>query len=364
MNMADNWWQFRRDELLTLADRQSPLIVFNEEVLNEIFFDLLSMDAIDRLFYPLQINSHPKIVQKASDLGVGFRCVSFEETDMLNAKFPQHDPKQIVFCPPDALDRDSWRALDQGFQVVVNDLRASERRPDLFRGREFFIRGDMRPDPGGIGIAGTRVKGCYLYLERDAYLSSNLEGLISFLQQTLEYFPERFTFILGNDAPVEGPSEAGIIDIPRFEDCLKAILQACPQADIWAEVPVALLSSIGVLMTGVLETGEDAGIRYIRIDAKLKSPGYDVARGFAHRIVNLSRPNQGEARSITRIIGQDAGLGNTRDFSGVPAVVEEGDLLLFTQMGACACPMDLDNARHGDVPTYYLQARSMCPVKI
>ena len=239
---------------------------------------------------------------------------------------------------------------------MVNDLNAIEHRLDLFRGREVFIRGDMRPDPGVIGIWGTRVKGWYL--------SGNLDDPISFFHERLRYFPERFTLILGNDAAAGGRPETKIKNIPRFRDYLEAIRDACPQVDLWAEVPVALLSGIGVLMTRVLETGEDAGVRHIRINAKLKPLAGDVDRGFTHRVVNLSRPDQGETGAIVRIIGQDAGLGNARELSGVPAVIGEGDLLLFTQMGACACPMDLDNASHGDVPTHYLQARSMCPVKI
>lgn len=362
--MADNWWHFRRDELLTLAGRESPLIVFNEEVLNEIFFDLLSMDAIDRLFYPLYINSHPKILQKAFELGVGFSCVSFDETDVLQANFPQHNPQQTLFCPPDALGRDFRRALDRGFQVVMNDLNPVEQWPDLFRGREIFVRGDMRLDQGGIRITGTTVKGWYLCLKGGAHLSGNLDDTVSFLQKASRHFPERFTLILGNNASVGGHPETGGMDIPRFGDCVEAIRNACPQVDLWAEVPVALLSSIGILVARVVETGEDAGTRHIRINADINPPVYHVGRGFPHRVANLSRPDQGETRSMTRIIWEDAGSGSYTDLSGVPPVIEEGDLLLLTQMGARASSMDLDNAGHRGVPTHYLRARSMCPVKI
>jgi hypothetical protein len=41
LNMPNDWWQSRKDELLAVASQESPVYVYNEETLNEIFFGLL-----------------------------------------------------------------------------------------------------------------------------------------------------------------------------------------------------------------------------------------------------------------------------------------------------------------------------------
>jgi len=78
-----------------MSGQESPLYVFNEETLNEIFFDLLSIDAIDRLFYPVHANPHPKILRKGVEMGLGFRCISCDEMDGLSKAFPRLDPEHV-----------------------------------------------------------------------------------------------------------------------------------------------------------------------------------------------------------------------------------------------------------------------------
>ena len=55
--------------MLAMTGQGFPLYVFDEETLNEILFDLLSIDVIDCLFYPVHANPHPKILRKAVEQG-------------------------------------------------------------------------------------------------------------------------------------------------------------------------------------------------------------------------------------------------------------------------------------------------------
>jgi len=114
--METEWWQARRYELLAMADQGSSLYVFNEETLNEILFDLLSIDVMDRLLYPVHANPHPKILRKAVEQGVGFRCISCDEMDGLLRDFNGLDPGRILFFPVAAPSRDFARAFDRGVQ--------------------------------------------------------------------------------------------------------------------------------------------------------------------------------------------------------------------------------------------------------
>lgn len=333
--MKTEWWQPRRHELLAMAGRGSPLYVFNEETLNEIFFDLLSMDAIDRLFYPVHANAHPKILRKAFELGLGFLCVFDEELDGLLRDFSQLDPRQVLFFPPADRGPDVARALDKGVYVGVNDLRAVDRRSDIFQNRQVFIRAD-----GG------------------------MDDILSLLTETPVHDPKGFTLIIGNGMRSGVHPEAEFMDIPRFGDALGTLKEACPQLNLWLEVPVAMLACSGVLMTRVVETGEETRVRCIRVDGDMNIPACHGRIGPSRPIVNLSRPDNEETTSVTRIIGRTGGPENWIDVSPSPAAVAEGDILLFTHMGAHGSKTDSAGRRQNDTVTQYLRARSMCPVTI
>ncbi|MFO7601838.1 MAG: hypothetical protein R6X27_18825 [Candidatus Desulfacyla sp.] len=203
--METEWWQARRDELLAKADQGSPLYVFNEETLNDIFFDLLSIDVMDRLFYPVHANPHPKILRKALELNVGFRCMSRDEMDGLLRDFHGLDPGRILFFPVAAPSRDFARAFDCGVQVVVYDPSTIERWPDLFQDRRFFIRGDAGAHRREIGFTGTSIKGLYCSLKPDAPPVSEPDEMRPFLTDALARFPDKPTLILGNVTEQAGP---------------------------------------------------------------------------------------------------------------------------------------------------------------
>ena len=73
MKFTNDWWHARKDELIALAAKESPIYVYNEETLNETLFDLLSLDPLDLLFYPVHANPHPKILRKVFEMDVGFK---------------------------------------------------------------------------------------------------------------------------------------------------------------------------------------------------------------------------------------------------------------------------------------------------
>jgi len=87
--MAIDWWHLRQEKLQTVAGKGCPFYVYNEETLNETLFDLLSIDALDLLFYPVHLNPHPKILTKAFELDVGFKCISIDEITRVLKNFPK-----------------------------------------------------------------------------------------------------------------------------------------------------------------------------------------------------------------------------------------------------------------------------------
>lgn len=350
--------------MLAMAGRGSPLYVFNEETLNEILFDLLSIDAVDRLFYPVHANPHPKILRKAVEQGVGFRCISWNEMDLLLRDFPRLDPEHIVFFPAAAQDREFARAFDCGVHVVVYNLSAIRRRPDLFQDRRFFIRGDAGAHHREIGFTGTSIRGLYCSLKPDAPPVSGPDEMRPFLTEALVRFPDKPTLILGNGMEQEMDREQAWVDVPGLDEYLDAVAHAYPRFNLWLELPHGMLARAGVLITRVVEAGEEKGRRWIRINADMQSPIHNGRRGIYHGIVNLSRSDSNKTNSTTAIIGQAGGPGNRIDFPDAPAVIQEGDVLIFTNMGATGAEVSPEDECWKGFPQDYLHARSLCPVDI
>jgi len=207
------------------------------------------------------------------------------------------------------------------------------------------------------------VKGFYIRPEINFPSLYDLNETISLLVEASGHFPEVSSLILGNGIDLSVNREKGIIDIPLIEYHLEAIKDASPQFKLWFELPVNMVSHAGVLLAKVTDTCEEEGISYIRINMDMKASVYDGLHVACHQSVNLSKLNE-ERTMTTRIIGQDRTPGNTIDFVKAPAFVEEGDILLFTNMGAYRPGMDFDHKGRGSASEHYLSARRICQVKI
>jgi diaminopimelate decarboxylase/aspartate kinase len=332
--MAKDWWYSRKEELLSVAGKGCPVYVYNEETLNETFFDLLSLDSLDTLFYPVHANPHPKILRKAFEMDVGFKCISIDEITRVLKNFPKLAPQRILFVPDHAHKEDFERAFDYGARVAVNDFNTLKRWPDIFQDRGICICIDMGHEQGGRGLL-----------------------------ETSRHFPEVSALIVCNSMDVSVNHEKEVMDIPGLGDHLETIKDACPQYRLWLELPDFMVSHAGVLLAEVTETGEEGGTPYIWINVDMKGPTYDRLRGACHQIINLSKFDE-ETAIMTGIIGQDKGPENAVDFMEVPVSVEKGDVLLFSNMGSYEPSIDFDAKGRDSVPEHYMSARSMCRVKI
>jgi hypothetical protein len=62
--MMYHWWVEGQQELKAPAEKKVPLLVYNEEILNETFFDLLPVRAVEKIFQSADAVPHPGIFQK------------------------------------------------------------------------------------------------------------------------------------------------------------------------------------------------------------------------------------------------------------------------------------------------------------
>ena len=103
---------------------------------------LRALDAVDRVFYSLKANCHPGVLRVFHDAGLGFECVSAAELDHVLALFPGLDGSRLLFTPNFAPREEYRRGFEAGARVTVDNVHPLREWPEIFRGREVFLRLD------------------------------------------------------------------------------------------------------------------------------------------------------------------------------------------------------------------------------
>ncbi len=77
------WRETRKEELVSIAGECGPVLVYDGETLNDIVFDLLCLDCVDRLLFDLGLSYCPELLEALGRLGAGFQCRSLEEAALV-----------------------------------------------------------------------------------------------------------------------------------------------------------------------------------------------------------------------------------------------------------------------------------------
>jgi len=358
VSSGTEWWHSRREELLCLAADRASLYVFNDETLNECFFDLLSIELIHRLLYPLRANPHPKILGKAIEQGLGFWCVSWHEVDMLHREFPRLDPERIVFFPNEPSFQDIAYAFAVGVHVGLNDRDAIRGFSDGLREKRVFIPWDLGHPPCEVAAMGLSVEGIYCDPTSPAD-SVRCPAPIFSATRPSHACSEASILIVGHFR------EKTLKDIPTVSKYLRTIAQAFPQFQLWLVVPEQMIAQAGCLILRVAEAEEGAGIRWVRVHGDMENLFPANAREAPYRVVNLTRPDSGQTPLATRITGLLGDPMKWIELQDAPGVIRKDDTLIFADRGVFPAEgLPPFETAWGGVPQHYLHARSMCRVRI
>ena len=358
------WWHFRKDDLIALGEAQAPLYVYNEEILNEIFFDLSAMDALSGIFYPYHLNFHQAVLRKAFELDAYFRCNSLLEVARLRDHFPRLPPNRIFFLSDHKHKRECEDAAHQGLHVAVRaDKNTMNACLETFQDKSIFVCLDMGDEIPQSGIPKKATRGIYICPDSRFLSLCSQDEKISLFRTLARQFDGLSTLVLGNAANNESISPMDGMELPEIEIYLEAIQEACPQFELLIELPMHLLSYAGALLVKALTSGTAEGMPYIQTDLPMNDALYHEIHGTAHQVVNLSRP--GEERIIlTRMIRQYKHAENGIVYLNTPCFVEKGDIVLLTHMGAYRRETLVNDEGRNTLPEWYLKARCLCPVKI
>ncbi|HYL06304.1 MAG TPA: aspartate kinase, partial [Thermoanaerobaculia bacterium] len=353
------WWRRRRDELLALAAERSPLYVYDAGTLERSARRLLSLRGADRLLYAIKANNHPGVLQLFHGLGLGFECVSPAEIEHVLRLAPELDRERLLFTPNFAGRDDFARGFALGARVTVDNLHPLQAWPELFAGREIFLRLDpgrgmghhphvrtagtqskfgLAPAqldelPALLGRCGARVIGLHAHLGSGIRSAEVWTEVAVFLAAAASRFPEVRVLDVGGGLGVpERPGQVPL-DLAALAEGLCRCQAANPGYQLWLEPGRYLVAEAGVLLARVTQVKRKGEVSWVGVETGMNSLIRPALYGAYHAIVNLTR--LGEPPTMTaHVVGPICETGDILGRARHLAPTAEGDVLLIAVAGA------------------------------
>lgn len=356
---ADAWWQHKRAELLRIAGETRNAYVYDLESVHQAAGALLGLRSVDRVLYAVKANFNPRVLQTLEAAGVGFDCVSPGEVRHLESVLPGLDPQRILltlnFAPRDEYE---W-ALERDLRITLDNLHPLREWPELFRGREVFIRVDPGRGRGHhehvqtagtlskFGIprfeldelarladkAGAQVTGIHAHSGSGILDPGNWRAVAGELLKAARRFPGVRTLDLGGGLGVpERPGEEPL-DLARLDAALAEIREACPDYELWLEPGRYLVARAGVLLTRVTQTKGKGRMKYVGVATGMNSLIRPALYGAYHEIVNLSRLDEPASETVT-VVGPICESGDRLGTDRLLPPTVEDDVILIANAGA------------------------------
>jgi diaminopimelate decarboxylase/aspartate kinase len=372
MTHGPPWWEQRRDDLLALAEKRPSCLVYNEETLNDTLFDLLVLEGVERVFYPVRANPHPTILEKAHRMGAGFSCLSHLEVESVLRLLPDLSPDRILLVPDGTAGETGERAFHSGVSVVMKSLdvlrawgeclkgrnilagissRAVHKREDAFRRRSGpgVPLEEMDAFLERAGNLGCAVAGLYVSVEDADWASFRAGAFFSFWKAIRSRLEKARVFVLAGSCP---GNDCEGIDRAATAMVVEALQARYPEGVIWLDPGFSMVSEAGGLLVRASKTRPHKGGFVVETASGKERVVPLGGEGPRHHVVNLSRlENKGPGSASMK--GPREGLS-----------FQEGDILLLTNMGDSERVLP-GGARLRDVfSEHYLRARRICQVKI
>jgi bifunctional diaminopimelate decarboxylase / aspartate kinase len=359
------WWRRRRAVLLEAAAKGTPRYVYHLPTVRERARQLTALSAVDRRFYALKANPHPAVLAALEQEGFGFECVSRGELQHLFAVLPQLDPRRVLFTPSFAPVAEYSDALERGVHVTVDNAALLRAYPDVFRGRDLILRIDPGFGQGhhekvrtggreakfGLAIDGlpdllaaardaaVRIVGLHSHIGSGIVDPEHWRTVYAQLAALADGIGTIESIDVGGGLGVAYEPDSESLDLDAYGAVLAAMKAAFPQYQLWIEPGRFLVAESGVLLLGVTQVVEKAGVRRVGADGGMNALLRPALYGAWHDILNLSRlddPPGPAAEVVGPICETGDVLGRRRP---LPAATTAGDVLLVSHAGAYGAVM-------------------------
>ncbi len=353
------WWAARREELLALARERGPLYVYDAASLEEAARSLLALAPVARVLYAVKANWHPGVLALFARLGLGFECVSAAELEHVVATLPGLAAGRLLFTPNFAGRQEYERAFDLGARVTVDNLHPLAAWPEVFAGREIFLRldpgrgrghhahvrtagaqskfglslGELERLPALLDRSRARVVGLHAHAGSGIRDAAAWSETAAFLAEVAPRFPHLRTLDLGGGLGVPEKPGQRALDLAALSAGLAEVAAAHPGLDLWLEPGRFLVARAGALLVRVTQRKEKGGVTWVGVETGMNSLIRPALYGAYHPIVNLSRWGA-PATLVAHVVGPICETGDVLGRSRRLAPPAEGDVLLIANAGA------------------------------
>jgi diaminopimelate decarboxylase/aspartate kinase len=353
------WWRRRRTDLLALTAEESPLYVYDAESLDQAAAAVRGLRAVDRVFYSVKANCFPDVLARFETAGLGFECVSVPELEHVRRLFPELAGERLLFTPNFAPREEYRRAFELGAWVTLDSLHPLREWPELFAGREIFLRLDPGQGRGhhphvrtaGVqskfGIApealpeaeklaaacNVQVIGLHAHAGSGIRTSGAWGETAAFLGAAATRFPSVRVLDVGGGLGVPERPGQSPLDLDEVDAALLDFKAQHPGLELWLEPGRFLVAQAGVLLAKVVQVKKKGDVVYVGLETGMNSLIRPALYGAYHPIVNLSRLDE-PATLTAHIVGPICETGDVLGRSRRLAPAGEGDVLLIANAGA------------------------------
>ncbi|KAF1720719.1 bifunctional aspartate kinase/diaminopimelate decarboxylase [Pseudoxanthomonas wuyuanensis] len=356
------WWHGadERRRLLALAQTGTPRYVYHLPTVRARARALAAISAVDRRFYAIKANSHPAILRTLVEEGFGLECVSQGELERVFSVLPELPPQSVLFTPSFAPRAEYEFALARGVAVTLDNVEALRNWPELFRGRNLWLRIDLGRGDGhhdkvktggkaskfGLPLARLeeflaqarkleiRISGLHAHLGSGVETAQHWRQVCDELGGIAERIGSIESIDIGGGLPIPYSADDEPFDLEAWSLGLAEIKAAYPGYQFIIEPGRYLVAESGVLLTRVTQVVEKEGIRRVGADAGMNALMRPALYDAWHDVANLSRLDDG-AEELFDVVGP---ICESSDVFGkrrrLPAATAEGDALLFADTGA------------------------------
>jgi diaminopimelate decarboxylase/aspartate kinase len=249
--------------------------------------------------------------------------------------------------------------LERGVRVTLDNLHPLKMWPQIFRGKDLFLRIDPGTGRGhhahvrtaglhskfGVPIgqsdefaalaraAGVRVTGLHAHTGSGIFDVENWTETGRLLGELAQRFPDVRVVDLGGGIGVPEQIAQQGIDLELLDAGVGRLKRQFPRLEFWMEPGRFLVARAGVLVALVTQLKDKGDVHYVGIAAGMNSLIRPALYGAHHDIRNLSRLGEPLSRKVT-VVGP---ICETADQLGVDRWLpptEEGDVLLIGNCGA------------------------------
>jgi diaminopimelate decarboxylase/aspartate kinase len=356
-----NWWEEpqKRRRLIDIATRESAAFVYDAATLDEAIAAVQRVRSVKRWAYAMKANWHPEILRRVYAAGLTLECVSQGELEHAFACVPALDPERVLFTPNFAPRTEYEFGFAKGVRVTLDNLYPLKMWPDVFRGREIFLRIDpgfgrghhSHVRTGGVhskfGVplsetdelaaltkdAGVRVTGLHAHTGSGIFDVANWTETGALLADLAVRFPHVGVVDLGGGIGVPEQLGHGEIDLEKLDRGIAELAKSFPRIEFWMEPGRFLVAKAGVLVAVVTQLKGKGDVQYVGIATGMNSLIRPALYGAHHDIRNLTRLDAPMSHRVN-VVGP---ICESADLLGADRWLpqtQEGDVLLIATCGA------------------------------